>query len=221
METSSTPNLYDVIHAVLSKPIEQVTVLGSNGLGEESAEYARLTEFREKLYRSHAPYLLQAPQAAIEKALLLDRRSEHVIAVDGGGAILGALRITTPPFEVEALLPEFNTMKDRYAGYMEFSRFAVCRENAPPGLSVQLMAHGVLRTLERGGRGVLAICRKGPDRLFKRFGLAAHDDQTYEIAHRGGGYRFMIGSHEEIAAKVGLLVRSTERISLGMNESCL
>ncbi len=183
-----------------------------NGLNEQSSLLGDIVQFRQRMYSSKASYLLHPAQLAIETALQLDYRSIHFLALNSQSRqLVGTLRITPSPFEFSALSSELREIEQEFASYVEFSRFIVNQQDARPGLSLQLMAKGTLWALDSGSRGIVALCRRGPHRLFARFGLSPYRDRKFCIPSRGAySYDLLSASFNDIQRKI---IRQTSTAS--------
>jgi len=159
---------------------------------EHKFRLEEIRAFRDSQYRSSAPYLASPFQQEIETKLDLDGRSLHFMAIQQG-EVIGALRVTDPPFEISALSPELAEASARLTGYKEISRLVVDAKRGSAFVGEKLL-FGAARWLcaKTDARGFIMICRERRLRYFSYYGLAPVRETPFRIPERENGLYYLM-----------------------------
>jgi N-acyl-L-homoserine lactone synthetase len=160
----------------------------------------RITEFRDRRYPSRLGYLLCQEQREVEDALRLAQRSAHFCA-ERDGRIVGTLRITPFPFELEALSSTLAELAPQFAGHAEISRLLVDDGERGSHATMGLLVVSCAWALHRRFDGVVGLCRKGTRIVFERYGLRAVSAASHHVDWRGDQpYTLMVGAWPNLIA---------------------
>lgn len=158
-----------------------------------SRAMTEIHRLRAREYESRgASYLCAVTGETLLKNQVLDQRSLH-LAVWRASTVIGALRLTTAPFEL-VTETSLSSVDDDYAHHMEFGRLVMTGDAGFRAPAEKLMASGCLMALDHGKAGVIAMCRPAQARLFERYGLARIVEQPLVLPQRDHGTYWLLAS---------------------------
>lgn len=163
----------------------------------------RLAELRRATYEREMPYLLTGDALALDEALRIDEQAEHFCAVEPGGAIVGALRVTPTPVELPRLCERGPALAASRPRHGEISRLVIQRTHRN---RLNLMARlfgAMARSMMRSGEavGLMAVARRSGVRSFGRFGFIPVEDTQFALVGRpSADYRVIAATFDAMMA---------------------
>lgn len=174
-----------------------------------SASYAQapmdeIRQYRDNQYLLREQhYLFNELQTKCEEQFQLDQRSHH-FWVTKDGALVGCIRATPAPFELEMALAGTPLSFSPFSDYIELSRLITSHNHEVSAFSIRLLACVALFSLKNQYSGFLAMCKAPQRRLFQRFGMKPLSNEYLTLPERNHGkYWFMAGNWNEIAMGPG------------------
>ena len=147
---------------------------------------------------AETPYLFSPFHEGLETNLKLDERSHHFLAYKDE-KLLGVLRATPTPFEINHLTEELNNVAKSYSNYLEISRMIVSREGRARWAGMVLCFAAVQWGLTTTYSGFVALCRPNNAGRFSFLGFRQRGASSYSVPERSNGqYRFMASDWQEI-----------------------
>jgi hypothetical protein len=129
------------------------------------SEYEEILKFRQRIYSTHSPHLLEN-RLLLAQDPAIDERSTHIV-LRREGQVQGVLRLNAERMGIKSAFPEEVA---KFPGLVEISRLV-----AEPGQGVGkwlMMSAGIHLVQSQMGRGLIAIARAKNVPLFNRFGMS-------------------------------------------------
>lgn len=165
--------------------------------------YEQVLKNRQKYYLKHAPHLMDAAEIRNEKDV--DQRSS-IISVSVKGQVLGSLRLTSHPYELETHDTHNFDFKN-FNNYLEIGRLVTDPEIEQINLALLvrflLCGAGLVAFDKMQASGFVAICRPYRMQIFKKFGLTHRFDMFSQ--KRKIQYCFLSASTAEILSTTAAL----------------
>jgi predicted N-acetyltransferase YhbS len=160
---------------------------------EDTVGLQKLRSFREKIYASENPALLSEIQNKLKIEEELDRRSFHFVAYDDQ-LLVGCLRVTPYPFEMETITSRLKEFTSQLEGYLELNRLVVLPQYRAHGIGKKLSYLCFLRFRKSDYLGMASICKKERAPTFERLGMECLNSSPIVVPERANAEYFVMAA---------------------------
>ncbi|PKA70182.1 MULTISPECIES: hypothetical protein [Pseudomonas] len=175
--------------------------------GSDTREPDRFMGRQFRLRLQH--YMLTSRARLLETKLAIPARSTHFLLYQCD-QLVAVLRVTPSPFEWASLAQRHLSPTVALSRHVEFSRLITHSQNQQPVWVNGLLAAATEWAIQRGYRGVTALCRSPQRRLFQRFGLTPISADALHLDQRArGDYWLLSAEWGQILAAVQQPVHAT------------